>query len=58
MNLIKFILMGKKMEEGMGFSVLTGYEAEPNYPAYTNTKEKLILEDGSQVDGLYKINVL
>lgn len=20
------------------FSVLTGYEAEPNYPAYTNTK--------------------
>ena len=41
---------GKKDGRGNGFSVLTGYEAEPNYPAYTNTKEKLILEDGSQVD--------
>lgn len=41
--------MGKRWKREW-FSVLTGYEAEPNYPAYTNTKEKLILEDGSQVD--------
>lgn len=37
MNLIKFILMGKRWKREW-FSVLTGYEAEPNYPAYTNTK--------------------
>jgi len=37
---------------GRGFSILTGYDAEPNYPAYSQPKEELTLPDGSKVDVL------
>lgn len=35
---------------GHGFSILTGYTAEPNWPAYANGQEPLELPDGSVVD--------
>lgn len=35
---------------GHGFSIITGYEAEPNYPVYSQEIEKLKLPDGSEVD--------
>lgn len=35
---------------GHGYSIITGYEAEPNYPEYSQSIEKLTLGDGSVVD--------
>lgn len=41
---------GKKDGRGIGFTILEGYEEEPNYPAYTNDRENVILEDGTTVE--------
>lgn len=43
---------GKTLRDarGIDYSVLTGYEAEPNNPAYSNIIDKLKLPDGSEVD--------
>ena len=41
---------GKKDGLGIGFTILEGYEEEPNYPAYTNDRENVILEDGTTVE--------
>jgi len=35
---------------GYGYSLLDGYEAEPNYPAYSQIIDQLELPDGSEVD--------
>ena len=35
---------------GHGYSILTGFDAEPNWPAYSNGTEPLTLPDGSSVD--------
>lgn len=35
---------------GYDYSILTGYAAEPNYPAYTQVTEPLTLQDGSVVN--------
>lgn len=35
---------------GYGYSILTGYAAEPNNPAYTQTSEPLTLQDGTVVN--------
>ena len=40
---------GKKDGRGIGFTILEGYEEEPNYPAYTNDRENVI-EDGTTVE--------
>jgi len=37
---------------GHNHSILTGYDAEPNYPEYSKVKDKLTLEDGTKVDVL------
>ncbi|EKU89675.1 RagB/SusD family nutrient uptake outer membrane protein [Bacteroides oleiciplenus] len=37
---------GEKDLRGIDFSILTGYEAEANYPAYSNTTDTLNLPDG------------
>ncbi|UAY53793.1 RagB/SusD family nutrient uptake outer membrane protein [Arachidicoccus terrestris] len=37
---------------GLGYSVLTGFDAEKNFPAYTQTTDTLHLPDGSVVDEL------
>ncbi len=43
---------GKTLRDarGHGYSILTGYDAEPNWPAYSQMVEKLQLADGSVVD--------
>lgn len=41
---------GQKDGRGNGHSILIGYDAETNYPAYTNEKDKLILDDGTEVE--------
>jgi len=38
---------GNKDGRGVGYSVLEGYDAEPNYPAYTNDRENVTLDDGT-----------
>lgn len=35
---------------GHGYSILTGFDAEPNWPAYTQASDKLQLPDGSEAD--------
>ncbi|MGD9929386.1 MAG: RagB/SusD family nutrient uptake outer membrane protein [Mangrovibacterium sp.] len=40
----------RKDIRGIGYSVLTGYDAEPNFPAYSQTTDKLELADGTEVD--------
>lgn len=40
----------RKDARGIGYSVLTGYAAEPNYPAYSQATEQLELADGTEVD--------
>ncbi len=47
-----FNVNGKTLTDARGcnYSVLTGYDAEPNYPQYSNAKEKLKLDDGSEVE--------
>ncbi len=35
---------------GVGYSIITGYDAEPNYPAYSQQTEDLTLPDGSTVE--------
>lgn len=35
---------------GHNYSILTGFDAEPNWPAYTQITEELALPDGSVVD--------
>ncbi|MDR0575885.1 MAG: RagB/SusD family nutrient uptake outer membrane protein [Tannerella sp.] len=35
---------------GIGYSIITGYDAEPNNPAYSQQTEELTLPDGSVVD--------
>lgn len=42
---------------GRGYSILTGFDAEPNFPAYTNVTEPLELADGSVVDVLTRTMV-
>lgn len=41
---------GQKDGRGESYSVLTGYDAEPNFPTYSNPLDKLTLEDGSTVE--------
>lgn len=45
---------GKNLMDARGYnhSVLAGYDAEDDYPAYSQIKDKLTLKDGSQVDVL------
>lgn len=35
---------------GHNFSILTGFDAEPNWPAYTNTTEDVVLANGNTVE--------
>ncbi len=44
-----FTSTGKKLRDarGLNYGILTGYDAETNYPKYTNATETLTLEDGS-----------
>ncbi len=42
---------------GHGYSILTGFDGEPNFPAYTNVTEPLELADGSVVDVLTRTMV-
>lgn len=35
---------------GYEYSILTGYDAEPNNPEYSNGKQDLVLADGSEVE--------
>lgn len=45
---------GKNLKDARGYnhSVLAGYDAEDNFPAYSQIKDKLTLEDGTLVDVL------
>ncbi|MDU1905898.1 MAG: RagB/SusD family nutrient uptake outer membrane protein [Dysgonomonas sp.] len=41
---------GKLDARGIGTTVLNGYEAEPNYPAYSNTTENVNIEGVGEVE--------
>lgn len=41
---------GVRDARGIGTTTLTGYDAEPNYPAYSNTTEVMNIEGVGQVD--------
>jgi len=45
---------GEELMDARGYnhSILAGYDAEDNFPAYSQIKDKLTLEDGSVVDVL------